>query len=115
MVLMNVLSPDTSLYPHRVGRHVQQLTGYRAFIPAPPDPDIHFDVELRTLLPQADRDLARLDAIATLLPNPDLFIGMYVRHEAVLSSKIGGTQSTPEDILAFEAHGTSNNSPKDVE
>ena len=112
---MKVLPPDTSLYPHRAGRHVQQLTGYRAFIPAPPDPDIHFDVELRTLLSQADRDLARLDAIATLLPNPDLFIGMYVRHEAVLSSQIGGTQSTLEDILAFEAHGTSNNSPKDVE
>ena len=114
---MKVSSANTKPHPQRAGRYVQQLTGYRAFIPAPlpPEPDISFDGELRTLLSQADRDLARLDAIATLLPNPDLFIGMYVRHEAVLSSQIEGTQSTLEDILEFEAHGTSNDSPKDVE
>ena len=101
----------------RAGRYVQQSTGYRAFIPAPlpPNPEIEFDGELRTLLSQADRDIARLDAIATLLPNPELFIGMYVRHEAVLSSQIEGTQSTLEDLLAFEAQGTNNDSPKDVE
>ena len=101
----------------RAGRYIQQSTGYRAFIPAPlpPSPEIEFDGELRTLLSQADRDIARLDAIATLLPNPELFIGMYVRHEAVLSSQIEGTQSTLEDVLAFEAQGTSNDSPKDVE
>lgn len=101
----------------RSGRYVQQSTGYRAFIPAPlpPNPEIEFDGELRTLLSQADRDIARLDAIATLLPNPELFIGMYVRHEAVLSSQIEGTQSTLEDLLAFEAQGTNNDSPKDVE
>ena len=108
---------NTTPNSQRAGRYIQQLTGYRAFSPAPlpPEPDISFDGELRTLLSQADRDLARLDAIATLLPNPDLFIGMYVRHEAVLSSQIEGTQSTLEDILAFEAHGTHNDSPKDVE
>lgn len=101
----------------RSGRYVQQSTGYRAFIPAPlpPNPEIEFDGELRTLLSQADRDIARLDALATLLPNPELFIGMYVRHEAVLSSQIEGTQSTLEDLLAFEAQGTNNDSPKDVE
>ena len=81
----------------------------------PPTPDIDFDGELRTLLSQADRDIARLDAIAALLPNPDLFVAMYVRHEAVLSSQIEGTQSTLEDVLAFEAQGTHNDSPKDVE
>ena len=114
---MKVSFLNTTPYPQRAGRYIQQLTGYRAFIPAPlpPEPEISFDGELRTLLSQADRDLARLDAIATLLPNPDLFIGMYVRHEAVLSSQIEGTQSTLEDILAFEAHGTNNDSPKDVE
>lgn len=114
---MKVSSTSSTPYQQRAGRYVQQLTGYRAFIPAPlpPEPDISFDGELRTLLSQADRDLARLDAIATLLPNPDLLIGMYVRHEAVLSSQIEGTQSTLEDILAFEAHGTINDSPKDVE
>ena len=101
----------------RAGRYIQQATGYRAFIPSslPPDPDIEFDGELRTLLSAADRDIARLDAIAALLPNPDLFVAMYVRHEAVLSSQIEGTQSTLEDVLAFEAQGSHNDGPKDVE
>lgn len=73
------------------------------------------DGQLQTLLSAADRDVARLDAIAELLPNPDLFIAMYVRHEAVLSSQIEGTQSTLEDVLAFEADATGNDAPKDVE
>lgn len=79
--------------PDRAGRIVQQSTGYRAFVPAPlpPDPPIAYGGELQTLLSTADRDLARLDAIASLLPNPDLFVAMYVRHEAVLSSQIEGT------------------------
>lgn len=104
-------------HTQRAGRYIQQLTGYRAFVPEglPPNPDIEFDGELRTLLSAADRDIARLDAIATLLPNPDLFVAMYVRHEAVLSSQIEGTQSTLEDVLAFEAQGTNNDTPKDVE
>ncbi len=105
-------------YPQRAGRYIQQATGYKAFIPAPlpPEPDIEFDGELRTLLSQADRDIARLDAIAALLPNPDLFVAMYVRHEAVLSSQIEGTQSTLEDVLAFEAQAAAqHDSPKDVE
>lgn len=103
--------------PHRAGRYVQQSTGYKAFAPEPlpPHPDIAFDGELRTLLSNADRDIARLDAIAGLLPNPDLFVAMYVRHEAVLSSQIEGTQSTLEDVLAFEAEATHNDAPKDVE
>lgn len=103
--------------PHRAGHYIQQTTGYRAFVPAPlpPQPDIEFDGELRTLLSNADRDIARLDAIAALLPNPDLFVAMYVRHEAVLSSQIEGTQSTLEDVLAFEAQAAQSDTPKDVE
>lgn len=101
----------------RAGHYIQQSTGYRAFMPAPlpPQPDIAFDGELRTLLSNADRDVARLDAIAALLPNPDLFVAMYVRHEAVLSSQIEGTQSTLEDVLAFEAQAAQSDTPKDVE
>lgn len=105
--------------PHslRAGRYMQQPSGYKAFIPAPlpPDPPVVFSGELQTLLSSADRDLARLDAIASLLPNPDLFVAMYVRHEAVLSSQIEGTQSTLEDVLAFEADGMRDDTPKDVE
>lgn len=60
------------------------------------------DAELIRLLSDADRALGRLDGVATILPNPDLFVAMYVRHEAVLSSQIEGTQSTLEDVLEYE-------------
>jgi len=104
-------------FPQRAGRSVQQPTGYKAFIPAPlpPDPPIVYDGELQTLLSTADRDLARLDALASLLPNPELFVAMYVRHEAVLSSQIEGTQSTLEDVLAYEADAVGDDTPKDIE
>ena len=104
-------------FPQRAGRYVQQPTGYKAFLPAPlpPDPPLAYDGELQTLLSAADRDIGRLDALAALLPNPDLFVAMYVRHEAVLSSQIEGTQSTLEDVLAFEADALRDDTPRDVE
>lgn len=104
-------------YPHRAGRFIQQPTGYKAFIPAPlpPDPPVVYDGALQTLLSEADRNIGRLDALASMLPNPDLFVAMYVRHEAVLSSQIEGTQSTLEDVLAFEADAVRDDTPKDVE
>ena len=103
-------------FPHLAGHCSQQPTGYKAFIPAPlqPVPPIAYSGELQTLLSAADRDIGRLDALASLLPNPDLFVAMYVRHEAVLSSQIEGTQSTLEDVLAFEAEAVRNDTPKDV-
>jgi len=57
------------------------------------------------LLSDADRALGRLDGVASVLPNPNLFVAMYVRHEAVLSSQIEGTQSTLEDVLTYEIEG----------
>ena len=104
-------------HPHRAGRLVQQPTGYKAFIPAPlpPEPPLVYGGELQSLLSDADRNLGRLDALASMLPNPDLFVAMYVRHEAVLSSQIEGTQSTLEDVLAFEADVLRDDTPKDVE
>lgn len=104
-------------HAHRAGRYIQQPTGYKAFIPAPlpPVPPIEFGGELQTLLSAADRDIGRLDALAMLLPNPDLFVAMYVRHEAVLSSQIEGTQSTLEDVLAYEAEALRDDTPRDIE
>lgn len=101
----------------RAGRYVKQLTGYRAFIPAdlPPDPPIVLDSELTRLLSDADRALGRLDGVSTVLPNPDLFVAMYVRQEAVLSSQIEGTQSTLQDVLAYEADANRESRPGDVE
>ena len=102
---------------HRAGRYMAQPTGYRAFIPAalPPTPPIHMEGELQSLLSLADRALGRLDGSIQTLPNPDLFVFMYVRKEAVLSSQIEGTQSSLQDLLAAEAHIYSPESPKDVD
>jgi Fic family protein len=72
------------------------------------------DEELTRLLSDADRCLGRLDGVASVLPNPDLFVAMYVRHEAVLSSQIEGTQSTLEDVLEFEADSKGEAHPQDV-
>ena len=90
----------------KVGRFVLQPQGYKAFIPEPLSSrsPIKFDDELLNLLSEADRALARLDGIATVLPNPDLFIAMYVKKEAILSSQIEGTQASLEGVLEFEAN-----------
>ena len=101
----------------RAGVIVKQGTGYRAFIPVPlpPEPAIRVEGELLHWLSKADRALGRLDGVTSNLPNPDLFVGMYVRQEAVLSSQIEGTQSTLEDVLAFEVEASGTNRPRDVE
>ena len=100
----------------RAGKYVKQLDGYRAFIPAPlpPVPPSEMDVELTRLLSEADHALGRLDGVTSILPNPDLFVSMYVRHEAVLSSQIEGTQSTLVDVLQFEIDANGEEHPKDV-
>jgi Fic family protein len=101
----------------RTGNYVKQLEGYRAFIPAPlpPVPPLAMDPELALLLSEADHALGRLDGVTSILPNPDLFVSMYVRHEAVLSSQIEGTQSTLEDVLQFELDAKGQEHPKDVQ
>jgi len=76
----------------------------RAFVPAPlpPQPPLAIDSPLRLQLDRSLLALGRLDSIATLLPNPDLFLYSYVRKEAVVSSQIEGTQSSLSDLLLFE-------------
>ena len=94
----------------RAGKYITQLSGYKAFIPnsLPPNPPIKYDEHLQFLLTEADRTLARLDGVALILPNPDLFIAMYTKKEALLSSQIEGTQASLEGVLAFEADLTPN-------
>jgi Fic family protein len=105
------LSPTT-----RSGRYVKQPAGYRAFIPAPlpPRPPIAIDAELLELLSEADLALGRLDGAAQILPDPDLFVAMYVKREAVLSSQIEGTQSSLDDVLHFQMDPTGRELPRDV-
>lgn len=88
--------------PNRAGRYVRQPAGYRTFIPAPLPPDRPLDLRgpLRDRLSQADYALGRLDGAVLTLPNADLFVFMYVRKEAVLSSQIEGTQSSLQNPLA---------------
>jgi len=100
----------------RAGRYVRQPTGYAAFIPAglPPDPPIDL-ARLAPILSAADQGIGRLDGVSRTLPNPDLFVAMYVRREAVLSSQIEGTQSSLDDVLAYELDTTATHLPLDVE
>ncbi len=81
-----------------VGERVQ------AFVPAPlpPCPPIEWSPELRSKFDQALLVLGRLDSVSTLLPDTSLFLYMYIRKEAVLSSMIEGTQSSLSDLLLFE-------------
>lgn len=103
-------------FPRTTGRYIQQPEGYRAFIPEalPPDPPVEIDGEMQALLSRSDRALGRLDGSIQTLPNPDLFIFMYVRKEAVLSSQIEGTQASINDVLEVEAKLFDPERPNDV-
>jgi len=77
----------------------------KAFIPdpLPPDLSLETDPELRSLSEDALLALGRLDSVSSILPDASLFLWMYVRKEAVLSSQIEGTQSSLSDLLRFES------------
>lgn len=91
----------------RLGRFIETSAAgekVRAFVPPPLPPEPAIDVlVLLEKLSLAERALGRLDGITMLLPRQELFLYMYVRKEAVLSSQIEGTQSTLSDLLRFEA------------
>ncbi len=91
----------------RSGKWVIQQTGidgFSSFIPnpLPPVPPLRYDNELNVLLERAMGALGRLDGVSSVLPDPDLFLFMFVRKEAVLSSQIEGTQSSLTDLIEFE-------------
>ena len=104
---------------NRAGYTVQNLSGdaaYRSFYPRPlpPEPDIEIDAGMREALIGAHRKLALLDGLSDRIPNKDLFISMYVRKEALVSSQIEGTQCTLEDVLDPEIDENSNADVSDV-
>jgi len=89
------------------GRYVNISTAgeqARAFIPAPlpPNPPVEWSQKLRENFDQALLALGRLDSVSVLLPDTSLFLYMYIRKEAVLSSQIEGTQSSLSDLLLYE-------------
>lgn len=89
---------------NRAGGYKTNLSGeaaYRSFMPAPlpPDPPIRLDAEMVELLVKASGQLALLEGLAARIPNVALFVSMYVRKEALMSSQIEGMQATLEDML----------------
>ncbi len=89
---------------HRSGEYRKNLSGeaeYLSFIPRPlpPIPPIQYDEVMSSLLVKANSSVAKLNAISVRLPSVPLFVSMYVRKEALLSSQIEGTQATLDDIL----------------
>lgn len=104
---------------NRSGEYVRNMTGeaeYRSFRPSPlpPEPALEMDEEFLRLLVEANRRLAQLDTAAQLIPNTELFVSMYVRKEAIMSSQIEGTQCTLEDVLDPEVDTKANADVSDV-
>jgi Fic family protein len=88
----------------RSGRYINQLRGYKAFIPTPlpPEPGLSINNDFLKNQEQATLSLARLDGLTYGLLNIDLFIAMYVKKEALLSAQIEGTQASLENIFEYE-------------
>ena len=104
---------------NRAGEYIRNMSGeaaYQSFRPAslPPLPPVELDAALIRLLVEANRELAKLNTAASLIPNKDLFVTMYVRKEAVITSQIEGTQCTFDDIMDPDVDKNANLDISDV-
>lgn len=104
---------------NRAGHLITNLSGemaYKSFVPTPlpPKPSIELTEDMINLLIKANSQLAVLESIATRIPNVELFISMYVRKEALMSSQIEGTQATLEDVLDPMIEANTNRNVADV-
>lgn len=104
---------------NRAGYYKTNLSGemaYPSFMPnaLPPDPPIEMSEEMIRLLVKANSELAVLENVATRIPNVDLFVSMYIRKEALMSSQIEGTQATLEDVLDPMIDANTNRNVADV-
>jgi len=104
---------------NRAGSFRTNSTGelqYRSFVPKslPPSPPVQFDEEMIQNLTRANRSLGILEGVSKQVPNIDLFVSMYVRKEALLTSQIEGTQATLDDILDPEIDENINRNVADV-
>ena len=103
---------QTARRPH--GHLVQCPGGYRAFVPASLPPPIAWDADLASALSRADQAVGRLAGAGRGFANPPLFIASFVRREAVLSSRIEGTQTTLGEMLAAAAGATVSRNAADL-
>ncbi len=104
---------------NRSGRFVSNLSGdmeYKSFYPnpLPPSPPLEMDDEMIALLLSANKHLSSLESIVSQIPSMQLFISMYVRKEALMSSQIEGTQTTLEDVLDPNISANANRNVADV-
>ena len=104
---------------NRAGTYRKNLTGdaeYKSFVPTPlpPDPPIELDDDMVALLIKANSSIAALDSISVRIPDMDLFVSMYVRKEALMSSQIEGTQATLEDVLDPMIEANTNRNVADI-
>lgn len=109
----------TNLITRKTGKYIQTIYGeetVQAFVPhpLPPKPPLVME-RLYPLLDQANQALGRLDGMSAILPDTKLFLYMYVRKEAVLSSQIEGTQSSLSDLLLYESEGAPGAPMNDVQ
>lgn len=104
---------------NRAGHYQSNLSGemaYKSFVPnpLPPNPPIELTEDIVGLLIKANSKLAVLESVATRIPNVELFVSMYVRKEALMSSQIEGTQATLEDVLDPLLDANANRNVADV-
>lgn len=104
---------------NRAGHYKSNLSGemaYKSFVPnpLPPAPPIELTEDIIALLVKANSQLAVLESVATRIPNVKLFVSMYVRKEALMSSQIEGTQATLEDVLDPMLDANTNRNVADV-
>ncbi|HXN07244.1 MAG TPA: Fic/DOC family N-terminal domain-containing protein, partial [Nitrospiria bacterium] len=85
------------------GKVIKTLQGYWAYLPNPLPPQLPISWDLAKEISEADRSLSELSGVAQTLPNPHLLINPFIRREAVLSSRIEGTQASLSDLFFFEA------------
>ena len=96
------MSPS-GLHRRHIGSFVPVAGDYVAFVPAVLPPSIFWDTNIAVSLSAADRSIGRLAGEARHLSNPNLLVAPFIRKEAVLSSRIEGTQTTLGELLAAEA------------
>ena len=104
---------------NRAGEYKTNLAGvlqYKSFLPKPlpPNPPIELDEDSVNLLSKANRSIGILEGISRQVPNVELFVSIYVRKEALLSSQIEGTQATLDDILDPNIEENTNRNVADV-
>ena len=104
---------------NRAGTYKKNLSGemaYNSFMPTvlPPNPPIELNNEIVEILVKANKQIALLEGVSNRIPNIDLFISMYVRKEALMSSQIEGTQATLEDVLDPMLENNTNRPVADV-